>query len=69
MDPNGVLRELRKLASDATCQWYVLDQHEAKRLGELYLTLDRWLSKGGALPNSWKPASRQHARPDSTPAA
>lgn len=54
MDPNANLEELRTLAgSVATDIDYIGREEDARRLAELVLALDGWLSKGGFLPSEW----------------
>jgi hypothetical protein len=54
VDPNGVLTELREIAS----RWEREDDTPAdgKRAIELGSSLDGWLSAGGVLPDAWGPA-------------
>lgn len=54
MDPDAALEELRDLAAA-----YML-QDENQELEEFaisFTALDRWLTRGGFLPNDWKHAT------------
>lgn len=59
MDPNAVLAEIRLLVTDQLTRGGDPDPELAGLVG----ALDEWLTRGGFLPDSWKPSSH-----DSNPA-
>lgn len=57
MDPNANIEEQRDLAQriiNSESYGDEVDDDDARRLAELVLALDRWLSSGGFKPGSWK---------------
>ena len=52
MDPHANLEQLRKLCAAYENGW--TDADDIEELVGLLMALDKWLAKGGALPNSWK---------------
>lgn len=68
MDPNETLRRLREKVrearADAEVQGYV-NLGDAVAVLEYFAALDEWLSKGGFLPEAWRPVTRRgHERPE-----
>lgn len=60
MDPNANMREQRELAESIAAGFddddNPPDMDDARRLAELVLALDEWLSKGGFRPSRWQRA-------------
>jgi hypothetical protein len=52
-DPTEHLRHLRYLARRLTTETNP-DPIDARRMAELALEMDEWLSRGGALPDDWQ---------------
>jgi hypothetical protein len=62
MDPNATLRQLRELVKEFNKQHDF--EHPQRELVDTIVDLDEWLTRGGFLPDSWKPCSY-----DSNPAS
>lgn len=60
MDPNETLRQLRELGTHGS--WWESDWPKAQ---ELFEALDEWLSRGSALPDTWKHKLRFMDAPES----
>lgn len=54
MDPNENLRLQRDIVADLLAGKGI-DQNLAVDLAELTRAMDEWLSKGGFLPDDWRP--------------
>lgn len=54
MDPEAAYRDLRDLCEElAEADDEDLDPDEVRRMAELFLGLDGWLSQGGFAPAAW----------------
>lgn len=60
MDPNETLKKLRRLLVPTG---FGIDEQDD--VAELFVALDEWLSKGGALPEDW---ARRDPEPNRAPA-
>lgn len=59
MDPNDVLKNLRKALAATTCAGDESDAYDALvAAAEAFEALDEWLRKGGTLPSDWYRESR-----------
>ena len=54
MDPNATLARIRELTDPGT----VIGHDEGAELAELVEALDRWLTRGGPLPEAWATDTR-----------
>jgi len=54
MDPNVTLKEIRELLDLRDAAPWEFDGHHGHRALDLLEALDRWISRGGCLPEAWQ---------------